>query len=110
MKTSFVKEGDILDITAATDVSAGDILFHGAMCLQVCVSAKAGELVGCRREGVIRVPKITTDVFDVSTAVNVNWNKTTSLASVAAADGVMGPAVGGGAAGDSYVDVLLNGC
>ena len=63
--TTFVQTGDIIDHTAATDLNAGDIIVTGDLVGQVVTSVPSGGLVGLRVEGVIRAPKLSTDVVVV---------------------------------------------
>lgn len=109
MKTSFVQCGEILNVVAPADVVAGDLFFRGVMCLQYVSSVLAGQMVGARRLGVIRLVKDAADVFDVATGAQVHWSNATGKAVTVATDGVVGTAVDGGKNGDLFVDVILNG-
>jgi len=107
VRTTYVQDGDLLNYTPVAAVVAGDIVFRGALCCQIANSGAAGELLAVRPSGVIRVPKNLADVFDVASGTKVRWNAATSLAALTV-DPIMGTAVGGGTAADTYVDVLLN--
>lgn len=108
MDTVFHSEGVLVDYRPVAAAKAGEIVFHGTMCGQVVADIEAGMLGARRTEGVISVTKALTDVFDPLAAVDVHWNSTTKTASLVAANGLMGRAVGGGANGQSYVLVKLN--
>ncbi len=104
--TMFVKEGELLDYTPSVDTKAGEIVIVGTLVTQVVASVLAGELGALRTCGVVRFAKATADVFALG--AKVNWNAATKQASIAAATAVAGTAVDGGAAGQDYVDVLIN--
>ncbi|MCC7334045.1 MAG: DUF2190 family protein [Pirellulaceae bacterium] len=63
--TTFEQQGDIIDHIAGTDLSAGDIIVAGSLVGQVVASVASGARVGLRVEGVIRAPKLSTDVVVV---------------------------------------------
>lgn len=107
-ETTFVQEGNLLDYTPVADTKAGVIIFRGNVCGQVAADIGANEVGALRTEGVIRVTKNSGDVFDVAAAVDVHWDNTLKIASLIAADGLMGRAVGGGANGQTHVDVKIN--
>lgn len=104
--TSYVSEGCLLDYTPASAVSAGDIVFVGSMCGQVVSAVGASEQGALRVEGVIRVAKQSATVF--ANGDPVHWDSGNTRASTSAVSGLMGVAVGGGADGQTYVDVRLN--
>lgn len=106
--TTFRKCGDLLDYTPAADVKAGDLVFRGGVCGQVTNDCVAGALGALRVEGVIRVPKASGTVFDPSAGARVHYDTSSKLAIVNATRPFIGVAVGGGADGELYVDVLLN--
>ena len=106
--TVFKKQGDLLDYTPAADVKAGALVFRGGVCGQVTNDCVAGALGALRFEGVIRVTKDTATVLDPSLGAKVHWDATNKLAITDATQPFIGIAVGGGANGDAYVDVLMN--
>ena len=106
--TYFEQEGTLLDYTPAVDTEAGAIVFLGTECGQVVATVSANEKGARRVEGVIKVTKQPADVFDIATRADVHWDATNLRAATAAADGLMGKAVGGGANGQDYVMVKLN--
>lgn len=105
----FIQEGAILDHVAAAELSAGDIMFLGTICVQVVTDAAVGQLVGLRSEGVIRLTKdATSDTY--SDGAVVYWDDEGKVANTEdQSDGTVGKAVNGGSAnGDVYVYVKLN--
>lgn len=106
--SQFRQNGMILDLVPTADVVGGQIIFRGPIAGQVTTSCAAGGFCGLRVEGVIRVAKASATVLDPAVGAEVHWDATNKLAVAAAADGKLGRAVAGGAAGDAYVDVKLN--
>lgn len=104
--TTFLQEGNIVDYTPLAAAKSGDLVWIGTLAAQVCTDIEAGKTGAARVEGIISVPKAAATVF--AGGAVVHWNNTTKLAQTAAADGMIGVAVGGGANGDTYVSVKLN--
>ena len=108
MDTTFVQDGEIVDYTPAAAVVAGDMVFRGNMAYQVVTSAAVGQSVGLRHCGVIRLTKGSSTVFSIDAGGEVYWDSSTELASTDVTKPFVGVAVGGGANGDTYVDVMMN--
>lgn len=107
-KSSFVKDGDLLDYIPGAAAQAGDLVYRGAIAGQVVCSVAAGERGALRVSGVVRVPKASATVFSVANGDKVYYDTATFLAVTDNTKKLTGTAVGGGANGDLYVDVLLN--
>ena len=106
--TTFRKCGDLLDYTPGADVKAGALVFRGTVAGQVTNDVSANALGALRVEGVIRVPKATATVFAVAAGAKVYYDTATKLAVTDNTKPLTGTAVGGGANGETHVDVLLN--
>ncbi len=106
LTSQLIQTGDIIDHVAAGALTAGDIVFKGTIAGQVTSTVVTGQLGGLRVRGVIRLAKASGDVFAGGAAVH--YNSATKLANTTTANGKLGSAVGGGAAGELFVDVLLN--
>ncbi len=105
-ETVFHSDGNLIDYTPAGAKAAGDIVFVGTLCGQVVSDIEANQKGALRVEGVVQVAKASATVLAAGAAVH--WNNTTKLAVVAAADGKMGVAIGGGANGETFVLVKIN--
>jgi predicted RecA/RadA family phage recombinase len=106
--TTFRQAGEQLDYTPASAVASGALVQRGLTVGHASRDIAASTLDALQVEGVIRVPKASATVFSVAGAAPVHWNSGTSLAVTTKGLLYLGSAVGGGADGDTYVDVKLN--
>lgn len=107
MKTVYRQAGELIDYTPAAAVDAGDLVFRGSIVGQVTNGVAANEPGALRTCGVIRLTKASATVFATASAAEVYWDASTDLAVTSAGYPLVGVAVGGGADGDTYVDVLI---
>jgi len=108
--TIFRQEGDILNYSPAAATEAGELVFLGPLCGQLTCGVGAGELGAVRITGVIRLTKESAVVFNSAASAPVHYDTAGKLA-IAPSNSTpfVGVAVAGGADGETYVDVLLNG-
>jgi predicted RecA/RadA family phage recombinase len=107
MKTVYRQAGELIDYTPAAAVDAGDLVFRGSIVGQVTNGVAANEPGALRTTGVIRLTKASATVFATAGAAEVYFDTSTDLAVTDASKPLVGVAVGGGADGDTYVDVLM---
>jgi predicted RecA/RadA family phage recombinase len=107
MSTStYVQEGDVIDYTPGSNVSAGDIVVYGELIGQVVADALAGDMVGLRVAGVIEAPKLSTDTPAVG--AKVYWDAgNTRLTTTASTHKQAGHSVGAYASGTTTMKVRL---
>jgi len=106
--TQFRQAGEQLDYTPASAVASGALVQRGLTVGHAPRPIAANQLDALQVEGVIRVPKASATVFSVAGAAPVYWNSGTSLAVTDKGRLFLGSAVGGGADGETFVDVKLN--
>jgi predicted RecA/RadA family phage recombinase len=106
--TLFRQAGEQLDFTPASAVAAGDLVRRGLTVGHAPRPIAAGTMDALQVEGVIRVPKASATVFSVAGGAPVYWNAGTGLAVGTSNALYLGSAVGGGADGETFVDVKLN--
>lgn len=104
--TTYRQMGDCLDYTPGSNVSAGDIVVTGDLVGQVVADTLANQLGALRVEGVINVPKLTTDV--VVFGSTLYWDAGNSRATLTASTHKkIGKAVEAAGNGVTNVDVKL---
>lgn len=105
--TSYVQRGDLLDYTPGSNVSAGDMVVSGEQVGQVVADTLSGMLGALRVEGVIRVPKLSTDTTVLGTILY--WDAANSRATTTASTHKrLGLATHTTISGNNQVDVKLS--
>lgn len=105
--TTYRQQGDIIDYTPSGNVSAGDIVVQDDLIGQVVSDVLADEKGALRIEGVINVPKLSTDVVTAGAALY--WDAGNSRATLTASTHkLLGKAIE--AAGDGVTDVDVKLC
>ena len=104
--TTYRQTGDIIDYTPSGNVSAGDIVVAVNLIGQVVADVLADQKGALRIEGVINVPKLSTDVVAIGTVVY--WDAGNSRATTTASTHkLLGKAVEAAGSGVADVDVKL---
>ncbi len=104
MATTKVQDGNVLNLTLATDATSGSLVVQGKIVGVAQITGLTGEVVPCEVVGVQRLQKASADDIAVGTPVYVEDGKITS----ADKDGVKcGYAVKAAAAGVLEIDVRL---
>lgn len=102
--TTYRQQGDIIDYTPGSNVSAGDIVVQVNLIGQVVSDILSGEKGALRIEGVINAPKLSTDVVAIGDVLY--WDAgNTRCTKTASTHKIIGKAVE--AAGNGVTDVDL---
>ena len=104
--TTYRHNGDIIDYTPGSNVSAGDIVVQSELVGQVVADTLSGVKGSLRITGVINVPKLSTDVIAIGDIVYWDAGNTRGT-TTASTHKIMGKAVEGAGNGVGDVDVLL---
>lgn len=107
MPTSVYRnQGDLIDYTPGSNVSAGDIIVQVDLIGQVPNDILANEKGSLRIEGVINVPKLSSDVVAVGDVLY--WDAgNTRATKTASTHKIIGKAVEAAGSGVTDVDVKL---
>jgi len=107
MPTSLYRHtGDLIDYTPGSNLSAGDIVVESELVGQVPNDILANEKGSLRIEGVINIPKLSTDV--VSIGDTIYWDAgNTRGTTTASTHKIIGKAVEDAGNGVADVDVKL---
>lgn len=107
MPTSLYRNtGDLIDYTPASNVSAGDIVVLSELVGQVPNDILANEKGSLRIEGVINIPKLSTDVIAAGDVVYWDAGNTRGT-TTASTHNIIGKAVEAAGNGVTDVDVKL---
>lgn len=102
--TQYISNGDLIDYTPSSNVSAGDIVVESELVGQVPNDILSGELGSLRIEGVINAPKLSSDVVAIGDVLY--WDAgNTRCTTTASTHNIIGKAVE--AAGNGVTDVRL---
>lgn len=102
-------QGDYVDYTPGSAVSAGDVVVQGEL-VGVATSAISANVKGAIAvRGVCRFPKDTGSTSAITAGANCYWDAGNEVATTTAGSNkLIGKAVAAAAASASTVDILLN--
>ena len=104
--TTYRSAGDLIDYTPGANVSAGDIVVQGELCGQVVADLLAGEKGALRVEGIIKAPKLSTDVVAIGAVLY--WDAGNSrCTTTASTHNMIGKAVTAAGSGVTEVELKL---
>jgi predicted RecA/RadA family phage recombinase len=104
--TTYKQTGDLVDYVPGSNVSAGDIIVQVDLIGQVVADTASGARGALRIEGVINVPKLSSDVVAFGTVLY--WDAGNSRATITASTHkLLGKAIAAAGNGVTRVDVKL---
>lgn len=103
----YVQEGDQVDYTPVSAVSAGDVIIQGSLVGIALRDIPAGVLGALAVEGVFDVNKYANEVISFGDPVYFDNGTHTATGTIAYSEGAMGVAVKAAAASDATVRVKL---
>ena len=112
MATNYIQAGEVIDFTAGTDISSGDVVAVGNLVGVAITDIANGSVGAVSIEGVWSLPKVSAAVIGAGETVNydVSASKFDDNAATAATGDLTGGCVAVEAAGngDTFVMVKLN--
>jgi len=106
MATNYIQPGRVIDYTAPSDVSSGDLVVFGQRAGVALADIPAGSRGAVQVVGVFEVPKASGVAFGQGDLVY--WNETSGHATADPADVLAGIAFTPADAADDTVNVKLN--
>ena len=105
-KARFIHDGDAIDHTPATDISAGDVVIQNDLVGIAKLDIPAGALGALAVKGVFDVAKAAGTA--INAGVNIYWHTATQIANTTSSGGkLMGKSIHAAAESDTTVRVRL---
>ena len=107
MTTKYVMSGDVIDYTAASAVSSGQILLVGARIGVALTSIAVGATGAVRMQGIFTIAKLSTDAM--TQGALLYWDNTNSrLTTTSTGNTLAGFCATAAGAGTTTVEISIN--